>query len=213
VHFAESATLNAEHASRAVHYLYSAARQASAGAAWSEAQRLYERAVVLLDSLPEQEQTNPRGDLLAELAVAAEACADFRVAWRALNQSLNYFRARGDGLAFATVAARHRESVAWAPTARLKALLEEAVDLLGGASDEIWARLIIMLYDPLAECEEAQFPVETARCHLSLAELAEQRGDPEAARTHLDVAGELFAQHGAKLYLDQVLAKKEILRA
>jgi hypothetical protein len=28
---------------------------------------------------------------------------------------------------------------------------------------------------------------------------------------HPDAAGELFAQHGARLYLDQVLAKKEIL--
>jgi hypothetical protein len=30
---------------------------------------------------------------------------------------------------------------------------------------------------------------------------------------HLDAAGELFAKHGAKLYLNQVLAKKEILKA
>ena len=30
---------------------------------------------------------------------------------------------------------------------------------------------------------------------------------------HLDRAGELFSGHGAKLYLRQVLAKKEILKA
>ena len=30
---------------------------------------------------------------------------------------------------------------------------------------------------------------------------------------HLDAAGELFSRHGAKLYLDQVLAKKEFLKA
>ena len=30
---------------------------------------------------------------------------------------------------------------------------------------------------------------------------------------HLDAAGELFSQHGAKLYLDQVLAGSEILKA
>ena len=30
---------------------------------------------------------------------------------------------------------------------------------------------------------------------------------------HLDAAGELFAKNGAKLYLDQVIAKKEILKA
>ncbi len=30
---------------------------------------------------------------------------------------------------------------------------------------------------------------------------------------YLDRAGELFGRYGAKLYLDQVLAKKQILRA
>ena len=46
-----------------------------------------------------------------------------------------------------------------------------------------------------------------------LADVAERRGDIEAAREHLDAAGALFAQHGAKLYLDQVLAKKQFLKA
>ncbi len=40
-----------------------------------------------------------------------------------------------------------------------------------------------------------------------------RREDLEAAREHLDAAGGLFSQHGAKLYLDQVIAKKEILKA
>jgi len=35
----------------------------------------------------------------------------------------------------------------------------------------------------------------------------------EEATRHLDAAGELFARHGAKLYLDQVIARKEILKA
>jgi hypothetical protein len=30
---------------------------------------------------------------------------------------------------------------------------------------------------------------------------------------HLDRAATLFSKHGAKLYLDQVLAKKQILKA
>ena len=33
------------------------------------------------------------------------------------------------------------------------------------------------------------------------------------ASKNLDRAGELFSHYGAKLYLDQVLAKKQILRA
>ena len=62
-------------------------------------------------------------------------------------------------------------------------------------------------------CERERCPVEAGRCHQGLAEVAERRDDLGAAREHLDAAGALFAQHGAKLYLDQVLAKKEFLKA
>jgi len=43
--------------------------------------------------------------------------------------------------------------------------------------------------------------------------VAERRGDHALAMQNLDAAGELFNRHGAKLYLDQVLAKKQILKA
>jgi tetratricopeptide (TPR) repeat protein len=56
-------------------------------------------------------------------------------------------------------------------------------------------------------------PLVAGRCHQGLAEVAERRGDTGAAREHLDAAGELFARIGARLYLDQVIAKKEILKA
>ena len=46
-----------------------------------------------------------------------------------------------------------------------------------------------------------------------LTEVVERRGEQPQATEHLDRAGELFSRYGAKLYLDQVLAKKEILRA
>ena len=46
-----------------------------------------------------------------------------------------------------------------------------------------------------------------------LAEVAERRGDHALAMQHLDAAGELFAKRGAKLYLDQVIAKKSVLGA
>jgi hypothetical protein len=55
--------------------------------------------------------------------------------------------------------------------------------------------------------------IEAGRCHQGLAEVAERRGDHALAMQHLDAAGELFGRHGAKLYLDQVLAKKEFLKA
>jgi len=56
-------------------------------------------------------------------------------------------------------------------------------------------------------------PIEQGRCELGLAEVAEVRGDRALATQQLDAAGELFAKHGAKLYLDQVIAKKQILKA
>lgn len=51
------------------------------------------------------------------------------------------------------------------------------------------------------------------RTHFGLAQVAERRGDHALAMQHIDAAGELFARHGAKLYLDQVIARKEILKA
>ena len=60
---------------------------------------------------------------------------------------------------------------------------------------------------------DVRFGVDAGRCHQGLADVAERRGDIEAAREHLDAAGALFAQHGARLYLDQVLAKKQFLKA
>jgi tetratricopeptide (TPR) repeat protein len=61
---------------------------------------------------------------------------------------------------------------------------------------------------------DVRFVVDQGRCLQGLAEVAERRGDLETARTHLDAAGALFAAHGgARLYLDQVLAKKQFLRA
>ena len=51
------------------------------------------------------------------------------------------------------------------------------------------------------------------RCLQGLAEVAERGGEQQQAMEYLDRAGELFNRYGAKLELDQVLAKKQILRA
>jgi len=57
------------------------------------------------------------------------------------------------------------------------------------------------------------FLLDQGHCHHGLAEVAERRGDVEALRAHLDAAGHLYSALGAKLYLDQVLAKKQLLKA
>ncbi|HVA19635.1 MAG TPA: protein kinase [Solirubrobacteraceae bacterium] len=62
-------------------------------------------------------------------------------------------------------------------------------------------------------CERERCPVEAGRCLQGLAEVAERRGEHALAREYLDRAADLFSEHGAKLYLEQALAKKEILKA
>jgi protein kinase-like protein/AAA ATPase-like protein len=62
-------------------------------------------------------------------------------------------------------------------------------------------------------CERERCPVEAARNRQGLANIAEEHGDLQKARAQLEAAGALFAEHGAKLYLDQVIAKKQILKA
>ncbi|MEO5974960.1 MAG: protein kinase [Ilumatobacteraceae bacterium] len=55
--------------------------------------------------------------------------------------------------------------------------------------------------------------IETGRCLQGLAAIADERGDHNRANEYLDRAGTLFSQNGAKLYLDQVITKKKILKA
>ncbi len=51
-------------------------------------------------------------------------------------------------------------------------------------------------------------PIEAGRCLQGLAEVAERRGERAEALRLLDRAAALFQQHGAKLYVDRVIAKK-----
>ena len=60
----------------------------------------------------------------------------------------------------------------------------------------------------LAWCERERCPVEAGRCLHGLAEVAERRSDPTEALSLFDRAAVLFREHGAKLYLDRVIAAK-----
>jgi hypothetical protein len=60
---------------------------------------------------------------------------------------------------------------------------------------------------------DVRFGLHAGECLKGLADVAEARSDHATAMEHLDGAAAKFAEYGAKLYLDQVLAKKEFLKA
>ncbi len=57
-------------------------------------------------------------------------------------------------------------------------------------------------------CERERCPVEVGRNLQGLAEVAKRRGNRGEALACLDRAAGLFQKHGARLYLDQIVAKK-----
>ncbi len=50
--------------------------------------------------------------------------------------------------------------------------------------------------------------LEGGRCHQGMAETARRLGNASEAMSHLDQAADLFSSRSAKLYLNQVIAKK-----
>ena len=62
-------------------------------------------------------------------------------------------------------------------------------------------------------CVRERCPVEEGRCHQLLADVLRRKGDTIEARAHLDAASALFQRHGARLYLDQVLEQRDLLKA
>jgi class 3 adenylate cyclase len=94
----------------------------------------------------------------------------------------------------------------------------ESVDPTGRCSQRVIASLQLyasqldesqeQFEEALQWCERESCPIEAGRCLQGLAEIAHRRGDSAEAMKLLDRAGELFRQHGAKFYLDQVITKK-----
>ena len=95
----------------------------------------------------------------------------------------------------------------------------------GECADVIRGLLALRLGDPdaaerhylegleWARRPDVRFGLVEGRCLQGLAPVAEARGDHSLAMQHLDGAAAKFAEYGAKLYLDQVLAKKSLLGA
>jgi len=90
--------------------------------------------------------------------------------------------------------------------------------IAGGCSLRVFADVVLHrgLVDEAAEhyqrslewCERERLPIEAGRCLQGLAEVADRRGERAEALQLLDRAAALFQQHGARLYLDRVIARK-----
>ena len=127
----------------------------------------------------------------------------------------------GDELLFFADEALFREAydtINAVPTQRLGRATTDAVDVLRGL-------LALRLGDidaaerhyrdglEWARRPDVRFGLVEGRCLQGLADVAEARGDHPLALEQLEGAAAKFAEYGAKLYLDQVLAKKEFLKA
>ncbi len=90
------------------------------------------------------------------------------------------------------------------PTGRSSKRAWAAVKMILGLLDEAEAQY----REALAWCERERCTIEAGRCLQGLAEVAERRGNTAEAMRLLDQAGELFRQHDARFYLDQVIGRK-----
>ncbi|MEE8421253.1 MAG: hypothetical protein V3S31_00585, partial [Dehalococcoidia bacterium] len=130
--------------------------------------------------------------------------------WPTTPQLSYYTRVDGVLAALGTealVRETYERFVGW-PQVRSKSL---AVDVLRG---QLALRLDLTdkaeqhFSEGLGWCERERCPIDAGRCHQGLAEVASRRGNSAEAMEHLDAASKVFEQYGAKLYLDQVIAKK-----
>ena len=142
-HFSESSSLTTEHASKAVHYLREAARQAESRAAWGEATRLYESAI-------------QRVELIPDLAIRDEAAlhlgagrsytldVDYRPATRHLLTAAEQYRVAGDWRGQAATAAQFGPLWQAMPAERIAAIVTTALDGLGDSDPALRAELLAL---------------------------------------------------------------------
>jgi len=57
-------------------------------------------------------------------------------------------------------------------------------------------------------CERERVPIDGAQCLVGLADVAQQRGDDEVGASHLKHAESIFEEHGARLWLDRLIAPR-----
>ena len=142
VHFVEAAMLSPRHAARAVHYAKLAAQQAEAQFAWDVAARHYESCLALVseaeDALGEDEAA-----LLTRMGICSRNDGEWRAGWRSLMRALAIYRERGDATNLARVTLE--ALLIDAPPARQRALIQDALSVLGDSDPYLEASLLSQL--------------------------------------------------------------------
>jgi len=84
------------------------------------------------------------------------------------------------------------------------------------AANKRWDEAVGYLERAIAFCQEKGMPVELAHCRMALADSLKGRnapGDHQKAGTLLDQALAEYQRLGMPLYVQEVLSRKEILKA
>ena len=142
-HFLEAATLNREHAAKALRYSWAAGEQCERRAAWEEAVRHYQACLELTDSEPTLDVD--AGDLLLRLAICQVAALHYRPAWETGKRAMRLYQARGvpEGVARALLAASFPAAM-FESERELRSLRDQALTALGESDLLLRAELLLM---------------------------------------------------------------------
>ena len=162
LHFAESATLSADHAEKARDYLRLAGAQAEERSAWADAVHQYERLLALETADGERASTNAA--LLVDLGRTRLAASEFRPAMRALWRALELLEDAEDWPGYAAAAlVLSTAGYNILDPQRQRPILQQALDRLPDGSPQLEARLTVRLAAVVDDLGQAQPLVERAR--------------------------------------------------
>ena len=167
-HFAESATLNHEHAQRAAYYSRLAGEQAESLFAWEEAAQHYDNC---LASAGETESAQDEIGVLIAAGRCRVMLVQYRAASRHLLRAIELSRERADGVEMARAVSWWLKVPGPGPGRRVS-LASEALELLGDAEPALAALLHMAVAIP-EFVRAAEGPEAEAHAHAAAALAAE----------------------------------------
>ena len=225
-HFGASAAANPGARRAVAHFSFLAGERAAMQSAWSDAARQFRACLEFLERVDDPAELDA-ADVHLAASRAERLQGDTRAAFRNGMSALSAYVERGDGLNAAR-AAITATAVDIAPDRRTP-IIAQALEALNGADPALEARLLLqragsLQADPSDEAREhvatgrawaadQQAPVELGRMLVTDAALANEEGRALDGLHDLDRAAELFAQHDAGLYVEDVIRLKLELQA